>query len=65
MIEISEWIQNGAFLIVTLLCIKLVNGVVKRPECHRAQDSLKEWMEAKFDHLADLINGKKEKEEVE
>ena len=59
MTPINEWIQNGAFLVVVLLCIKLVNGVVKRPECHRAMDELKEWMEVKFNHLEDLINGKK------
>jgi len=52
-------ITNGRMLEIT----RQLNEKVKQPDCHKAQDNLKEYFNEKFDDLKETVkengNGKK------
>ena len=56
-----DWVGSAAIITLVVLCIKLSNGVVRRPDCHRAQDSIKEAIFQRFDDLKEFMrNGNRD-----
>ncbi len=54
----NEWIGSGAVIFLTVLCLKLTNGInrhfnkfVHKDECHRVQVNVKEIINQRIDDL--------------